>query len=68
MFLLQGVHLILCFFPRIIESLQPLPRQHFAVIGCTKNYQPIEVTAYTRIALRALKVSYSDVGEREGLQ
>ena len=31
-------------------------------IGCTKNYQPIEVTVQLR-ALRALKVSYSDVGE-----
>ena len=39
----------------------PLPRQHSTAIGCTKNYQPIEL--YTRIALRAFKVSYSDVGE-----
>ena len=29
------------FFPRIVESLPPLPRQHSAAIGCTKNYQPI---------------------------
>ena len=41
-------------FPRILESLPPLPRQHSASIGCTKNYQPIG---------GALKVSYSDVGE-----
>ena len=33
----QGVHQILCFFPRIFESLPPLPRQHSAAIGCTKN-------------------------------
>ena len=32
------------FFPRILESLPPLPRQHSAAIGCTKNYQPIGVT------------------------
>ena len=25
------------FFPRILESLPPLPRQHSAAIGCTKN-------------------------------
>ena len=48
------------FSPRILESLPPLPRQHSAVIGCTKNYKPIGVTVYTHIALRA----YSDVGER----
>ena len=50
-------------FPRILESLPPLPRQHSAAISCTKNYQSI---LYTRIALRALKVSYSDVGEGGG--
>ena len=27
----------MCFFPRILESLPPLPRQHSAAIGCTKN-------------------------------
>ena len=32
------------FFPRILESLPPLPRQHSAAIGCTKNYQPIGMT------------------------
>ena len=37
-----------CVFPRIPESLPPLPRQHSAA---TKNYQWL----YTRIALRALK-------------
>ena len=60
----MGVHKIFCFFPRILKSLPTLPGQHSAAIGCTKNYQPIGVTVlYTRIALRALKVSYSDVGE-----
>ena len=34
------------FFPRILESLPPLPRQHSAAIGCTKNYQPIGVTVH----------------------
>ena len=37
----------MCFFPRILESLPPLPRQHSAVIGCTKNYQPIGVTVHS---------------------
>ena len=26
------------FFPRILDSLPPFPRQHSAAIGCTKNY------------------------------
>ena len=39
------------------------PRQHSAAIGCTKNYQPIGVTVYNRIALGALRVSNSDLGE-----
>ena len=51
------------YFPRILESLRPLPRQHLAAIGFTKNYQPIGVTVHTYIALRALNVSYSDLGE-----
>ena len=51
------------FFSRILDNLPPLPRQHSAAIGCTKNYQPIGVILYTRIALRALNVSCSDVGE-----
>ena len=50
------------FFPRILESLPPLPRQtSAAAIGCTKIYQPIGVTVHN--ALTALKISYSDVGE-----
>ena len=35
------------FFSRIFESLPPLPRQHSAAIGCTKKYQPIEVTVHS---------------------
>ena len=46
----------MCFFPRILESLPPLPRQHSAAIGCKK-------IGASHIALRALKFSYSDVGE-----
>ena len=34
------------FFSRIFESLPPLPRQHLAAIGCTKNYQPKGVTVH----------------------
>ena len=41
-------------------ATSPPPRQHSASIGCTKNYQE---KLYTSIALRALKVSYSDEGE-----
>ena len=50
------------FFPRIIESLPPLPRQHSADIGCTKITRQSE-WLYTHIVLRALKVSYGAVGE-----
>ena len=35
------------FFPRIRESLLPLPRQHSAAIVCTKNYQSIGVTVHS---------------------
>ena len=38
---------IVC-FPRIIESFPPLPRQHSAVIGCTKNYQLIGVIVHSQ--------------------
>ena len=55
-----GCPLKIVFFPRVLESLQPLFRQHSAAIGCTKNYQPIRATVNIRIALR---VTYSDVGE-----
>ena len=50
------------FFLRILESLTSLPLQHSAAIGCTKHYHQY-VFLYTRIALRALQVSYSGVGE-----
>ena len=42
---IQGVHKY-CVFQRILKSLPPLPR-HSAVIGCTKNYQPIGVTVHS---------------------
>ena len=42
-----GFSLNIVFFPRILESLPPLPRQHSAAIGCTKNYQPIGVTVHS---------------------
>jgi len=37
----------LCFFPRILKSLPPLPRQHSAAIGCAKTNQPIGVTVHS---------------------
>ena len=37
-----GCSLNIVFFPRILESLPPLPRQHSTAIGCTKNYICIE--------------------------
>ena len=43
---LQDVH-YMGSFSRILESLPPLPRQHWAAIGCTKNYQPIGVTVHS---------------------
>ena len=42
-----GCSLNIAFFPRILESLPPLPRQHSAAIGCTKNCQPIGVTVHS---------------------
>ena len=36
-----GCSLNIVFFPRILESLPPLPCQHSTASGCTKNYQPI---------------------------
>ena len=46
----QGVLKILCFFPRILDSLPHLTRQHSAAIGCTKKYQPIGVTVHSHCA------------------
>ena len=53
------------FFPRILENFPPLPRQHSAVTYWFYKKLPANrrVTVYTRIALGALKVSYSDVDE-----
>ena len=42
-----GCSLNIVFFPKILESLPPLPRQHSASIGCTKKYQPIGVTVHS---------------------
>ena len=42
-----GCPLNIVFFPKILESLPPLPRQHSADIGCSKNYQPIGVTVHS---------------------
>ena len=50
------------FFPRILGSLPPLPRQNSTAIGCTIYYQPIGVTVLSHCVER-LKFSYSDVGE-----
>ena len=44
---ITGCSLNIVFFPKIIEILPPLPRQHSAAIGCTKNYQPIGVTVHS---------------------
>ena len=41
---LQGVDEKLCFFPRNFIILPPLPRKHWAAIGCTETGQPIGVT------------------------
>ena len=38
---------IVGFFPRILESLPPLPRQHSPSIGCLDNYHPIGVTVHS---------------------
>ena len=43
-----GCSLNIVFFPRILESLPPLPHQPSAAIGCTKKYQPIGVTVHSR--------------------
>ena len=61
---LQGVHWMFCFFQKNLESLPPLPRQRrSAAINCKRNTSQKD-WLYTRIALRALKISYSDVCER----
>ena len=42
-----GCSLNIVLFPEILEILPPPPRQHSAAIGCTKNYQPIELTIHS---------------------
>ena len=58
-----GCSLDIVFFSRILESLPPRPSQHLAAIGCTKKIPANRSTCTACITLRALKVSYSDVGE-----
>ena len=36
------------FFPGILDNLPPLPRQHSAANGRTKNYQPLGVTVHSQ--------------------
>ena len=57
-----GCSLNIVFFPRILENLPPLPRQHSAAIGCTKNYQPIGVTVHSH-CVENFEGLHSDVGE-----
>ena len=42
-----GCSLDIVFFPRILESLPSLHRQHSTAIGCTKKYKPIGVTVHS---------------------
>ena len=51
-----------CVFLSILESLSPLPRQHSAAIGCTKNYQPIGVTVHSH-CVESIENLLQDVGE-----
>jgi len=46
-YIIQSVHEILCFFPRIFNILRPCLRQHWAAIGCAVNGQPIIVTVHS---------------------
>ena len=59
---IQGFHLILCFFSRILEILPTLLHQHSAAIGCTKKYQPIGVTVLSH-CVEIFEGLHSDVGE-----
>ena len=45
-----------------------LPRKHWATIGCPEIGQIGQPILYTRNALRALKISWSDMQARDGLQ
>ena len=35
-----SLNIVFVFFPRMFNILRPLPRQHWASIGCTENCQP----------------------------
>ena len=61
---IQGVHWILCFFPRNLESLLPFPRHHSADIVCTKKCQPIRVTVHSQCVecLEGLLQQWSEGG------
>ena len=58
------IKLNIVFFTRILESLPPLPRQHSAAIGCTKNFQPIGVTVHSHCveSFEGLLQRYVDEG------
>ena len=61
-FKLQDIKENCVFFPRIFTIFPPLSCKHFDAIGCTEIGQigqPIGVTVH--IALRALKISWSDM-------
>ena len=54
-FLYMHMYRVFIFFQRILESLPPLRRQiSAAAIGCTKKYQPIEVTVHSHYVLYEL--------------
>ena len=57
----KGCSLNIVFFPRILESLPLLPRQHMVAIGCTKNYQPIGVTVHSHCVESFEGLLHSDV-------
>ena len=48
-------------FPRILEILPSLPRQHSAAIGCTKDYQTIGVTVHL-LCVESLEGLLQNVG------
>ena len=59
---LQGVHEILCFFPRSFNTLRPILCQHCAAVGCTKNGHPIRVTVHSYLLLRRVALRHAEVG------
>ena len=58
-----GCSLNIAFFPRILESLPPLPRQHSTVIRLLLVVQKLPANRSDCTLALCLKVSYSDVGE-----